>query len=526
MDDRADITPSLPVDLPARTMPDTAPEPKRLVGRRLIVRKFRTAGDRPWHRWRYPFTRRTPLLLGGDFNPRTLAAERTIIDKRPLYWLAFFAVVVAAGPLLGESVLGAATIFAIYASINVIWLLVIGTAGIFSLATLAVVGTAAYGAAYLSIHAGLAWWGMLAIGPLFGLLFGVVIAIPAMRIDGFYYALLTLGLTELCRVYVVQSQALGSATNGLYGADGLLPDTASLHSQIIVGYYAALVLMVASLALFRLVNGQRLGRLLRAAPERREAFAQALGVDYRAARIKVFLISSAALGLIGGFYAVNFRGVSPSLFSMDSLLLLLAMVVIGGIGRPEGAVLGTAIVVAIDRLLIGLGPLRLILVALIMVGTVLFLHNGLVGTRDQFRAWRNRRRSESRAKRDIRGGEYVPEEASEIRDKQIIAFRRFNREVRERLKASINDAMIEAHRRRPNGPHDDALSRVLNYFRRAAVTDKYAILAVKPFAEYRMVALSGQRGVPPRMIDDRVFPTEDEAMHAVFLKRVQDLMES
>ncbi len=506
--------------------PDVNLEPKWLVGRRLLVRKLRTGGARRWHRRRYPFTRRTPLLLDGAFNPRTLAAERTIVDKRPLYWLGFIALAAVAIPLLGDGMLGAATIFAIYAAINVLWLLVIGTAGIFSLATLAVVGTAAYGAAYLSVHAGLPWWGMLGLGPVFGLLFGVVIAIPAMRIDGFYYALLTLGLTELCRVFVVQSQALGSATNGLYGAAGLLAEGASLRAQLVVGAYAALLLLLAALAIFRAVNGQRLGRLLRAAPEQHEAFAEALGVDYRAARIKVFLISSAALGLVGGFYAVNFHGASPSLFSMDSLLLLLAMVVIGGVGRPEGAVLGTAIVVVIDRLLIGLGPLRLILVGLIMVGTVLFLHNGLMGIRPQFRAWRDRRRSERRAKRDIRGGEYMPEEASEIRDKQIIAVRRFNKHVRDNLKLLINNEMIEAHRRSPNGPHDDALSRVLNYFRRAAVADKYAILAVKPFAEYRLVALTGRRGVPPRMVDDRVYPTEDAAMHAVFLKRVQDLMES
>ena len=104
--------------------------------------------------------------------------------------------------------------------------------------------------------------------------------------------------------------------------------------------------------------------------------------------------------------------------------------------------------------------------------------------------------------------------------------RRFNKHVRDNLKPLINDEMIEAHRRSPNGPHDDALSRVLNYFRRAAVADKYAILAVRPFAEYRVVALTGRRGVPPRMVDDRVYPTEDAAMHAVFLKRVQDLLES
>src|SRR4029077_5051559 len=136
----------------------------------------------------------------------------------------------------------------------------------------------------------------------------------------------------------------------------------SEREGLVVSFCAAFVLVLAALALYRMVNGRRLGLLLRAAPERHEACAEAIGVNYRAARIQVFLISSAALGGIGGFYATYFKGASPSLFSLDSLLLLLAMIVIGGIGSSEGAVLGTLIVVLFDRVLITLGPVRLIII--------------------------------------------------------------------------------------------------------------------------------------------------------------------
>ena len=156
-------------------------------------------------------------------------------------------------------------------------------------------------------------------------------------------------------------------------------------------------MMLGALTLYRMVNGQRLGRLLRAAPEKHEAFAEALGINYRAARIQVFLISSAALGGVGGFYATLLHGASPSLFTMDQLLLLLAMIVIGGIGTTEGAVLGTLIVVLLDKVFIGLGPIRLILIAGIMLGTVLFLRGGLFGIPAQFIAWRGKKHSERRA---------------------------------------------------------------------------------------------------------------------------------
>ncbi|MGH8428852.1 MAG: ABC transporter permease subunit, partial [Solimonas sp.] len=266
--------------------------------------------------------------------------------------------------------------------------------------------------------------------------------------------------------------------------------------------------------------------LLRAAPESQEAFAEALGINYRAARIQVFLISSAALGAIGGFYATYFKGASPALFTMDSLLLLLAMIVIGGIGTAEGAVVGTLIVVLFDRVFIGLGPIRLMIIAAIMFGTVLFLRRGLFGIAPQFRAWRNRRRSERRALRTGKGEEVMPEEATEIADKQTIYVDRFDKQLREELKKLVTNELIAEHQRTPGGRRSDALERVLTYFRRVAVADKYAIVAEKPFAAYRIVALSGQRGMPPRLVDDQVYASPEEAQHGVFLKRVRDLLDS
>ncbi len=120
----------------------------------------------------------------------------------------------------------------------------------------------------------------------------------------------------------------------------------------------------------------------------------------------------------------------------------------------------------------------------------------------------------------------MPEDATHIRDKQTIALHRFDNWQRAELKTLITDELIEEHRRTIGQRRSDALERLLTYFRRAAIADKYAILAVKPFAEYRLVALSGRRGIPPRAVDDRVYATEHEALHAVFVRRVQDLLES
>ncbi|MGR8918397.1 MAG: branched-chain amino acid ABC transporter permease [Gammaproteobacteria bacterium] len=500
------------------------------VGHFRWYHKFAGHGRRLWRRGRWWPTRRRWLWVRGGYNPKTLRAEKTITDKRPLYWIAAFAAMFALPFFVPADMtnilLTAAAIFGIYAAANLCWMLVIGTAGIYSLATYSVVGAAAYGTALLSIEYGMPWWSLPLFGMPIGLAFGLLIAIPATRLDGFYYALLTLGLNELCRVYVLQSRTFGSATGGLYGAETYIPESWSAEHQLVLGYYASLALMIAALALYRFVDGRRLGRILRLAPEKKEAFAEACGVNYRRARIQVFLISSTALGFVGGFYATHFRGASPSLFGIELVSLGLAMLVIGGMRRAEGVVLGTAIVVLLKDGLVAWGPIRLILIGVIMLAVVLFLRGGLFGIKPQFRAWRDKKKGENRSSRTEKGGEMLPEESTECADKDYVYFRRFDKMQRDFLKTLVTDAVVEEHRRQPLGQHSEALERLLLYFRRQPQRDKYAIQVVEPFRAYRVVALSGQRGVAPREVEEKTYPSEAEAYHAVFLRRVQDLLES
>jgi len=504
--------------------------PTHLVGRLRYYYKWPGHGTRLWKKLRYIPTRRTVLRFRGEYNPKTLRREKTIVDKRPIWWALGFIALMLAPFFLPEGnqrvLLSAAAVFSIYAAINLCWTLVIGTAGIYSLATFAIVGAGAYGSAYLSIHFGLPIPLMFLAGGVIGLVFGILVAIPAVRLDGFYYSLLTLGIVELCRVYIIQSKAFGSEIGGLYGAASYIPESWDEFDQLRLGYYAAAGILVLALLLFRFVNGKRLGRILRMAPEKREAFAEATGVNYRFARIQVFLISSAALGVIGAFYATHFRGASPNLFGFDTVSMALAMLVIGGLGRAEGAVLGTLIVVFIDRVLIDLGPLRIVLIGVLMLFVVLFLRGGVFGIKTQFRAWRDKKKSEHRSARAEKGGEMLPEEATEVSDKDELAFRRYDKNQRDFLKTLVTDEVITEFKNKPLGQHSEALERLLTYFRRQPMVDKYAIKCVEPFKAYQIVALSGIPGVAPRLVEDKVYPNREEAYVGVFTRRIQDLLES
>lgn len=485
-------------------------------------------GARDWRRGRVPGLRRHWLKWRGRYNPRTLERERRLDDKRPLWWVIGLGALAVAAPFLPDQLLQVAVVFCVFAAINVIWTLIIGAAGILSLATMAVVGLAAYAGAAANVFLGVPWPAMFPIGIAVGLLAGGLLALPSTRIDGLYYALLTIGVAEICRVSISQIRALAPTNGSINNVGSFIPQEWYLQRPgLLLGFASAFLMLLAALLLFRVINSERLGLQLQAAREDEE-FSEAVGIDYRRARLHVFLISSAALGFVGAYYAMLYQSISLNVFSLNQLLLMFAMIVIGGIGRAEGAVIGTAIVVVIDRALIDLGPLRIILIAAVVIAVTLTTHRGLADARAQFRGWRDRIRSERRAARTRKGGEFMPEEATGIADKQLIAYRRFDARLRDRLKALITPELIEEHRRAPLGPHSDGLARVLNYFRRGEMPDKYAILQDGPPEAWRytVMALSGVPGQPPRVVDDRIYSTRDEAYHAVFLLRVNDLLES
>ena len=508
----------------------------------MTAKRYHKIGRRPWEwrlkpsgadkrvRWRLPTTKRHWLKWRDEHNPKSLTRERVLKDKMPLWWTLGLTPLVLVTPFLPNSMISVVSIFCIYAAINVLWTLIVGTAGIFSLATLAVVGVAGYVAAAANEYFGVPWPFMLIIGPTVGFIFGAILAAPSTRLDGLYYALLTMGVAEICRVFVVQLRQLTQSNGAITNVDGFNPEEWFLQRPgLLLGFAGAFLLLLGALLIWRLVNSERLGMLLRVAKTSREdeAFAEAIGIDFRRARLMVFMISSAALGVVGAFYAMYFRSISPQIFSLDKLLLLFAMMVIGGLGRAEGAVMGAAIVTLIDKGLIELGPIRIILVAAIMIGVTIFAREGITGIRAQFRDFRKRKSGERRALRTEKGGEAMPEEATEVHDKQELYYRRFNKRLREKLKLLITPELIEEHRRNPLGHHSDALARVLNHFRRGEMADKYVIHRMIPAEErFRIMAVSGQRGMPPRIVDDREYTDINEAYHAVFLLRVNDLLES
>jgi branched-chain amino acid transport system permease protein len=109
-------------------------------------------------------------------------------------------------------------------------------------------------------------------------------------------------------------------------------------------------------------------------------------------------------------------------------------------------------------------------------------------------------------------------------DRESIALARWEQRMRPALRPLLTEQLIEEHQRAPRGPHSDNLKRVLNYFRRSSALTPFVIVCTQPFREWRVARVTGVQGQAPIFVDEQVWSSEAEAMHAIFLKRIDETM--
>jgi branched-chain amino acid transport system permease protein len=95
--------------------------------------------------------------------------------------------------------------------------------------------------------------------------------------------------------------------------------------------------------------------------------------------------------------------------------------------------------------------------------------------------------------------------------------------AREAVRPLVTKKLVAEHKRDPLGHHSDALKRVLNLIRRTAPHGKYVVVCTQPFKEWRIAVTSGVVGRAPALVGERAFKSEAAAMHAVFLRRIEEL---
>jgi len=274
------------------------------------------------------------------------------------------------------SVLTVAVIFAILAlSLT----LIAGETGQTSLGQAAFFGIGAYGAGILTTRFGFSPWVALPISALTAGLVAAVLAYPALRLHGHYVAIATLGIGQIVALVLLNWESL---TRGPLGIAGIPPVTLfGLDVGSRRGYYFLCLLsaLLVALLLWRFRHSH-LGRTWRAIREDETA---ALTSAIRVAHYKTlaFGISGAIAGAGGVLLAHFYTFISPDSFVASQSILALSMVVIGGMASIPGAFLGALALIGLPELFRPLADLRFIIYGVLLLLTIRFRPQGLLGGR-------------------------------------------------------------------------------------------------------------------------------------------------
>ncbi|MDR3453414.1 MAG: branched-chain amino acid ABC transporter ATP-binding protein/permease [Rhodoferax sp.] len=251
-----------------------------------------------------------------------------------------------------------------------------GYAGQVSLGHGALVAIGSYTTALLMVDAHWSFWLAALAGMAAAALAGLVMALPALRLSTWYFALVTLTFAQVVTDLLVEMRGL---TGGFSGVVGIPAPTIGGQPLSAAQLYVAVAACVV-LAFWGTRNlvRSRLGRGMVAARDNPLA-ATASGISLLRIKLFAFAISAALAGLAGGFYAVQNTVITPEDFSVDFSIFFLLVIVIGGLGKLWGPVIGTLIFFLLPELLGALQSWRLMVYGVMLLVLMLFAPNGIMG---------------------------------------------------------------------------------------------------------------------------------------------------
>lgn len=260
-----------------------------------------------------------------------------------------------------------------------------GYAGQFSLGHAAFMAVGAYTTAILTKYlnsipffaqTGLHIWLGLICGTILAALSGILLAVPALRVRGPYLAMVTVAFGWV--VWKILQEWV-SVTGGDLGISSIpKPRFGSLILETQSFYYVVLLLFLLAIVLqYRLVNSQ-FGLRIRAVKHSEIAVAAA-GVDVYRLKVVVFVVSAGFAGLGGTIFAHQQNYISPDNFQFFSSVFFLLAVLFGGAGTMLGPVIGAAALMLLPEMLHDFDKYRLIVYAVLILLTLYFLPNGVMG---------------------------------------------------------------------------------------------------------------------------------------------------
>ncbi|MHB1249687.1 MAG: ABC transporter permease subunit [Polaromonas sp.] len=246
------------------------------------------------------------------------------------------------------------------------------------------------------------WAAIPAAAALAGL-FGVLLGAPTLKLRGDYLAIVTLGFGEIIRVFLNNLDRPINLTNGPKGINQIdsikffgldLGESYNLFgievNSVSMYYYLFLALVILAVIMSHRLQNSRIGRAWMAIRED-EIAAKAMGINTRNLKLLAFGMGATFGGVSGSMFAAFQGFVSPESFSLIESIMIVAMVVLGGIGHLPGVILGALLLAALPEVLryvaaplqamtdgrLDSAILRQLLIALAMIIVMLMRPRGL-----------------------------------------------------------------------------------------------------------------------------------------------------
>lgn len=329
-------------------------------------------------------------------NPRFSPAA--YIENHRGVVLALLIVAAFLVPVFGSrGAVNIATLALIYVMLGLSLNIVVGYAGLLDLGHVAFYAVGAYCYAILAQH-GIGFWTTLPLAALLTGALGLLLGFPVLRLRGDYLAIVTLGFGEIIRILL---NNLDSLTNGPKGINNipkpglfnivftrkggagetpfheLVGIPFSTEQRGIFLYLIILGLCLLTLWVINRLLRMPIGRAWEALRED-EIACRSLGVNTTGIKLSAFAIGAAFAGLAGAFYAAFQGSVTPDSFTFWESAIMLAIVVLGGMGSQTGVILAALALTIIPEIAREFSQYRMIIFGAVMVLMMIWRPQGLI----------------------------------------------------------------------------------------------------------------------------------------------------
>jgi branched-chain amino acid transport system permease protein len=302
-------------------------------------------------------------------------------------WIAIIAAVILLAIIAPSPyIMGTMVFVALWGVLAIGMGVLMGQAGLFSLAQPTWFGLGAYCAGILAVRGILPPWAGIIAGGVLVALISFIVGIPVLRLRGMYLACVTLGILMIAQIAFVHLEDL---TGGSFGLKGVPPLSIGgfVFQTDLHFYFLSWALCIGCLWFFSNIMNSRVGRAIKAFRDS-EVASKAMGINIPMYRLQIFVLTSVTSALAGGIFCFYLRFVAPTLFSFDLLIELILMIVIGGIGSLWGLLLGSFVLTWLSELIhlsfgkmfpAMTGSIDAILFAILVIVILIFMPHGLVG---------------------------------------------------------------------------------------------------------------------------------------------------